>query len=80
MGLELQKDLQTALIQAVLNGHCGAVWKGGEELNEYFSSKAKTTGPQALDYLPPEEGKVREGRESADRCMAASKMQNNNNY
>ena len=58
LGLEL---LQKILIQAVLNGHCGAVRKGGEELNEYFSSKTKTTGPQALDYLPPEEGKVKEG-------------------
>ncbi len=45
----------------MLNGHCGAIQKGGEVLNEYFSSKMKTTGPQALDYLPPEEGKVREG-------------------
>ncbi len=63
--LELEKDLQTTLIQAVLNGYCGAVRKGSEELIEYFS-KTKTTGPQALDYLPPEKGKVRElgeGRE-----------------
>ena len=56
----LEKDLQTTLIQAVLNGHRRAVRKGGEMLIEYFS-KTKTTGPQALDYLPPEQAKVREG-------------------
>ncbi len=57
---QLEKALQTALLQAVLNGHDDAVRKGGEGLNEYFS-KTRTTGPQALDYLPPEKGKVREG-------------------
>ncbi len=57
---ELEKDLRTTLIQAVLNGHSDAVQKGGEVLNEYFS-KMRTAGPQALDYLPPEKGKVREG-------------------
>ena len=55
-----EKALQTALLQAVLNGHLDAVRKGGEGLTKHFS-KTRTTGPQALDYLPPEKGKVREG-------------------
>ncbi len=76
---ELEKDLRIAVLQAVLNGYSDAVRKGGEELNEFFS-KTRTTGPQALDYLPPEKGEVREGgggKESADRYMAALE---NNNY
>ncbi len=53
-------------------------WQTWNVLNEYFST-TRTTGPQALDYLPPEKGKVREGgRESAERCMAAPKLQNSN--
>ena len=54
---DLEGELRTALVQAVLHGHSEAAGKAGSALARHFKAKKKF-GPQALDFLVPDESKV----------------------